>query len=265
MSIEISELPEKGEIIIATIVKINDHGAYVSIDEYNKIQGFLHISEIAPGWIRSVSKYVKVGEKKVLLVKHVNEKSKDIDLSLKQVSNDQKKKKLIYAKKYEKGKKIVQTIQEKAHMSNVEIEKFEEGLYSKYDSAYDAFIDVASKGPEVISDLKLAENVRDVIKETCSKIKLPVVEIRGILEISNKRFNGVDIIKKILSTIIKSNKGSVKITYIGAPKYRLSIIKSDFKTAEKTLKPILADIKKQVEKKGRFNFMREYSKKTRES
>ena len=72
MSIEVTELPEKGEIVIATIIKINDHGAYVSIDEYNNIQGFLHISEIAPGWIRSVNKYVKIGEKKVLVVKHVN-------------------------------------------------------------------------------------------------------------------------------------------------------------------------------------------------
>lgn len=265
MSIEVTELPEKGEIVIATIIKINDHGAYISIDEYNNIQGFLHISEIAPGWIRSVNKYVKIGEKKVLVVKHVNEESKDIDLSLKQVSNDQKKKKLIHAKKYEKGKKIIQTIQEKTQMSNADLEKFEESLYSKYDSAYDAFIDVAAKGIKVISDLNLEDSVLEIIKETCAKIKLPVVEIRGILEISNKMYNGVDIIKKILSTTIKNNNSSVKITYLGAPKYRLSIIKSDFKTAEKTLKPILADIKKQVEKKGRFNFTREYSKKTREA
>ena len=40
MSIEVTELPEKGEIVIATIIKINDHGAYISIDEYNNIQGF---------------------------------------------------------------------------------------------------------------------------------------------------------------------------------------------------------------------------------
>ena len=52
------EFPEVGEIIIASVTKIMDHGAYVTLDEYDDIQGFLHISEIAPGWIRSVSKYV---------------------------------------------------------------------------------------------------------------------------------------------------------------------------------------------------------------
>ena len=94
MSTEVQELPEQGEIVLATVTKIMDHGAYVSLDEYDDIQGFLHISEIAPGWIRSVSRFVKEGEKKVLLVKKVNPKRGDIDLSLKQVSNDQKKQKL---------------------------------------------------------------------------------------------------------------------------------------------------------------------------
>ena len=69
MSTEIQELPEQGEIVIATITKVMEHGAYVSLDEYDGLQGFLHVSEIAPGWIRSVGKFVKKGEKKVFLVK----------------------------------------------------------------------------------------------------------------------------------------------------------------------------------------------------
>ena len=92
MSTEIQEMPEQGEIVLATVTKVMDHGAYVTLDEYDDVQGFLHISEIAPWWIRSVNKFVKDGEKKVLLVKKVNPDRGDIDLSLKQVSNDQKKK-----------------------------------------------------------------------------------------------------------------------------------------------------------------------------
>ena len=120
MATEVQELPEQGEIVLATITKIMDHGAYVSLDEYGGKQGFLHISEIAPGWIRSVGRFVKEGEKKVLLVKKVRAERSDIDLSLKQVSNDQRKKKLLEVKRFEKGQTLIQNIKEKAKLSETE-------------------------------------------------------------------------------------------------------------------------------------------------
>ena len=104
MTTELHELPEVGEIVVATITKLGDHGAYATLDEYNKIQGFLHVSEIAHGWVRNVSKYVKEGEKKVLLVKKISKGREEIDLSLKQVSREQQKRKLLDVKRFEKGK-----------------------------------------------------------------------------------------------------------------------------------------------------------------
>ncbi|QUC64494.1 translation initiation factor IF-2 subunit alpha [Nitrosopumilus sp. K4] len=264
MSTEIQELPEQGEIVLATVTKVMDHGAYVTLDEYDNIQGFLHISEIAPGWIRSVNKFVKEGEKKVLLVKKVNPDRGDIDLSLKQVSNDQKKQKLKEVKKYEKGKTLLQNVQEKTNLSDKDIEKLEDSIYSKFDSVYDAFIEIGRNGIASIKDLKLNKKTATAIEEICSKIKLPSVEIRGIMEITNNKSDGVEIIKKTLLDAIKKDS-KIDITYLGAPKYRLSIRAEDFKKAEKTLKPIIEDIQKNIEKKnGTFSFSREESKKTRE-
>lgn len=267
MATEVQELPEQGEIVIATVTKIMDHGAYVSLDEYNGIQGFLHISEIAPGWIRSVNKYVKEGEKKVLLVKRVNPERADIDLSLKQVSNDQKKRKLLEVKQYEKSKAFLQGVKEKAKLTDAELEKLEEELYSKYDSIYDAFIDIARNGIKVVKDLKLSKKISSAIEEICKKIKLPSVEIRGVLELTCNRPDGIEIIKKTLLDVIKNENGAkVNITYLGAPKYRLTVTAKDFKSAEKTIKPILSQIQQTIEKKkGTFKFEREESKKTRAS
>ena len=57
----------------------------------------------------------------------------------------------------------------------------------------------------------------------------------------------------------------MQITYLGAPRYRLSLIAQDFKTAEKSLKPILEKIEKIVKKQnGLYNFTREESIKTGE-
>ncbi len=264
MSTQTQELPEPGEIVLATVSKVMDHGAYVTLDEYEGIQGFLHISEIAPGWIRSVGRHIKVGEKKVLLVKKVNPERGEIDLSLKQVSKDQKKQKLAEVKKIEKGKSFLLNVKEKAKLSEKDIEKLEDVLYSKYDYVYDAFIDIARNGVKVIKDLKLNKKNIAAIEEVCSNIKLPAVEIRGIMEISSNKSDGVEIIKKTLLDALKKDKNA-SIIYLGAPKYRLSMRGSDFKSAEKAMRPIIETIQHGIEKKkGIFKFTREESRKIRE-
>lgn len=265
MSTKVQELPEVGEIVVATITRVSDHGAYVTLDEYNGIQGFLHISEIAPGWVRNVTKYVRVGEKKVLLVKKVVPERSEIDLSLKQISKDQQKKKLLEVKRQEKETTILKNVQEKANLSNSELEDLERALYSKFDSIYDVFVEITTKGVGILDELKLPKKTIVAIEEVSSKIKLPSVEIRGILELTNTKPDGVEIIRKILLDVLKNEGDNVEILYIGAPKYRLSIIAQDFKTAEKKLKPILDTIQDSIEKqKGTFKFTREESKKTRE-
>ena len=263
MSSQIEELPEQGEIVLATVSKLMDHGAYVTLDEYENIQGFLHISEIAPGWIRAVNRFVREGEKKVLLVKKVNPQRGDIDLSLKQVSKDQQKQKLKEVKKFEKGKTLLQNLKENADLTDKEIEKLEDNIFSKYESVYDAFVDIARNGIDSVKELKISKKVAKPLEEICSKIKLPSVEIRGIMEITNLSSNGIDIIKDNLLQILKRDT-KIDITYLGAPKYRLSIISEDFKSAEKILKPIIQDIESSISKKnGTFKFSREESKKTR--
>ena len=266
MSTETQELPEVGEIVIATIKKTGDHGAYVSLDEYDDIQGFLHISEIAPGWVRKVTKYVKEGDKKVLLVKKIQANRAEIDLSLKQISKEQRKKKLLDVKRFEKEQGILKNIQDKVKLSSEEVDDLEEKLLSKYKSVYDAVIDIGTNNINVIDDLEISEKIKKTIDELSKKIKLPTVEIRGILEMTNNKADGIEIIRKILLDAIKESQNQkIKILYLGAPKYRLSIVAQDFKTAEKTLKPILEKIEKNTSKQnGTFKFSREESKKTGE-
>ena len=147
-----------------------------------------------------------------------------------------------------------------------QIEELEDKIFSKYDSIYDAAFDVARNGIEVIDSLKLPKKTADAFVDVSSKIKMPSVEIRGVLEITDSSHSGVENIKKSLHGFEENNqKDKVNVLYIGAPKYRISVISSDFKSAENTLKPILETIQKTTEKnKGTFKFTREGSKKTGE-
>ncbi|MDE1725762.1 MAG: translation initiation factor IF-2 subunit alpha [Thaumarchaeota archaeon] len=265
MTTAIQEFPEVGEIVVATITRIMAQGAYVTLDEYNGIQGFLHVSEIATGWIRNVEKFLKTGEKKVLLVKRVDPRRSEIDLSLKQISTDQKKKKLLEIKRGEKERALMDNLKTKANLSASDTEKIENILVEKFDSVYSAFSEVAAKGALVLNGLGISEKIVAAIAELSSKMQIPYVEIRGVLDLTSTKPDGIEIIKRALLAASENKKVTVSITYIGAPKYRLSIIAQNFKDAEKELKPILESIEKTIEKSGgTFKFTREESKKTRE-
>jgi translation initiation factor 2 subunit 1 len=265
MTTTMQDFPEVGEIVVATVTRIMDQGAYVTLDEYNNIQGFLHVSEIATGWIRNVEKFLKVGEKKVLLVKRVDTARSEIDLSLKQISTDQKKKKLLELKRHEKEKALIENLKTRSGLSKSEIDKIENVLVEKFDSVYDAFSEVAAKGITILNSLDLPSKALTVIEELSSKIQIPSVEIRGVVELTCNKSNGVEIIKNALLDAIGNKKVNVSVTYIGAPKYRLSIVAQNFKDAERELKPILSLIEDTMDKNGgSFKFTREESKKTRE-
>ena len=51
MVIEDGATPEEGELVVATIKTVKQNGAYVDLDEYVGIEGFIFIGEIASGWV----------------------------------------------------------------------------------------------------------------------------------------------------------------------------------------------------------------------
>ncbi|MCK5459130.1 MAG: S1 RNA-binding domain-containing protein, partial [Thermoplasmatales archaeon] len=46
--------PEEGELVVGTVIKVQGFGAFVSLDEYPHKEGFIHISEIATGWVKRI-------------------------------------------------------------------------------------------------------------------------------------------------------------------------------------------------------------------
>src|SRR5919201_1713089 len=209
---EVQRLPEEGEIVIATVKEVTGHGAYVTLDEYNNMTGFLHISEIATGWIRNIERYVRPKQKAVLKVIRVNKTRGEVDTSLKQVSGEGRKSKLIEVKKNEKATAFMVFIKSKLKLTNEQVAEVEE--------------------------------------------QIPQVEVRGIMEISSKKPDGIEIIKSTLAGVESSKGGATTaVTYVGAPRYRIIVTAENFKVAEKSMNNAVEKIRTAIEKQhGAFNF-----------
>src|SRR5512134_2292100 len=158
MVTDIKQLPEAGDLVIATVKEVTGHGAYVSLDEYQELTAFLHISEIATGWIRNIERYIRPKQKTVLKVIRVNKSRAEVDLSLKQVTGDERKSKLIEVKKNEKASAFMDIVK-------------------KFDLVYDLFEAVSRKGIDTIRSLGFSEEIMKEIETESNKIQIPHVEI----------------------------------------------------------------------------------------
>jgi translation initiation factor 2 subunit 1 len=237
----------------------------VSLDEYQELTAFLHVSEIATGWIRNIERYVRPKQKTVLKVIRVDKSRVEVDLSLKQVSREERKSKLIEVKKSEKASAFMNMIKTKTGMSEEKIKELQDVVLQKFDYLYDMFEAVAFKGIDSIKSLDITDEVRSAIVEESKKIQIPSVEIRGVIELNINDPQGVEIIKNVLSSAqLDKNNTSVEISYIAAPRYRIITKAENYKIAEKTLNNAIEKISNSVGKKvGLFNYIREDSKKNR--
>lgn len=261
---EIHRLPEEGEIIIVTVRQVTGHGAYVTLDEYNNMTGFLHISEIATGWVRNIERYVRPKQKAVLKVIRVNKVRGEVDTSLKQVSGEERKSKLIEVKKSDKAATFLDFIKSKLKLTDEQVQEIEDRLLQKYDYVYDAFEAVSRKDLDAIQDIELSPEIKKTIEEASKRIPTPLVEISGIMEITLKKRDGIEIIKNTLANAEGTRAGaSSTITYLGAPRYRIVVTAENFKVAEKYINNIVEKTQANIEKKhGTFNFVRQDSNKS---
>lgn len=225
--------PQEDELVLCTVTAVHTNSVFCTLDEYGNRTALIHISEIAPGRIRNIRDFVKEGKKIVCKVLQINEEKGHIDLSLRRVSDVQKREKLNRVKQEQLAEKIVEFFAQQNKKSVDDVyKKIADVLFQKYDSLYSAFEEVALQGISLASlgvEASLAKELTELIK---LRIKPPEIKVEGELKLTSYAPDGVEVVKKILIQLPKE----IIVSYKGAGSYRLVVESTDYKSAEKILK-----------------------------
>lgn len=252
MYVKKAEYPEKNEIVLCTVKKITSNSIFVTLNEYNNLEGLIHISEIAPGRIRNIRDYVKENKKIVCMVLTSDPSRHLVDLSLRRVSLQQRMGKEAAQKQKQIAERIFESIAKDLKVKGEDLYKQVGGLLvEKYGSLFGAFQNMSANGEKSLEGLKIDKKIAKKLVDTAQeRIKKPQVSIESTLSIKNPSSDGVETIKEILKKAInhsKKNEYDIRLSYMGAPKFKMKINSSDFKSAEK----ILAEITELIEKESK--------------
>jgi translation initiation factor 2 subunit 1 len=246
--------PELGDLVVATVNRVEDYGAYVKLDEYASIEGLVHISEISTTWVRNIRDHAREGQKLVLKVLRVNPQRNQIDLSLRRVTGREKSEKMLEWKKERKAEAILKSAAEKMNRPEEEADKIKDILMEKFGALYDPLEEALDDGSEALIKAGLSEEWAAAISEVSkSKIRLEKSKVRGTVSITCHKPGGLEVIRSTLigAKKIRRPRGSeIKIYSIGAPRYRVEVQAGSFEAAEKTLNLVTEEIVATIKKAG---------------
>lgn len=226
---------EVGDLILCTVDRIVGTVVFVKmiLDE-KEVEGNIVLSEIAPGRIRNLRDYVV--PKKKIVCKVLRIKGENIDLSLRRVS--QKERKEI----------LEQSEQEKSYINilkGILGEKAEDAIrkISEEDKIV-SFLEEARTNAVKLEKIIGKENSKKILEILNSQKKKKIV-IKKELQITTTKPNGITLIKKILE-----NFKGINIKYISGGRYSIETESDDAKVADKKMRSMIDNSEKESRKLG---------------
>ena len=238
-----ADMPEQDELVLVTVKKIMPYGAFCSLDEYGEKESFVHISEVAPRWIKNIHEFLREGQKLVAKVYHVDLEKSQIDLSLKRVTESEKKAKVEGNRREKRADKLFEVALKIAKSTKGEEIAARAALIEKHGTLIDAIETLSDQGEPAIAGLKIEKGLGKALLEVASKsMKKARAEINGIFSLTIFSSDGVEAIGRIFSSVKKPAGVDVEFLYLGAPRYQVRVVADDFKAADKAMEDIVASL-----------------------
>lgn len=219
------QYPSEGDLVLVKVKHVADMGAYVTLLEYNKIEGMIMLTELSRKRIRSVSKLTRVGRQEVVVVLRVDTNKGYIDLSKKRVAADDIAE---CEKRFTKSKTVNSIMRHVAEMTRTNIEVLYETivwpLYEHFDHALDAMRMAVTDPDGAFASVTMDSATREqLVKVIRNRLTPKRLKIRADFVVTCYDFEGVSAIKAALSAGLNTStdKADIDIRLIAAPLYGL--------------------------------------------
>lgn len=230
------KFPEIDELVMVNVRSIAEMGAYVSLLEYNNIEGMILLSELSRRRIRSINKLIRVGKNEVVMVLRVDKEKGYIDLSKRRVSPEDIAK---CEERYNKAKTVHGVLRQVAQENHLEIEdlysKVAWPLYKKfkietvnddekkidYVHCYDVF-KMGITDDSVFEELDTTPEILAALKAQIRRRLTPQpIKIRADIEVTCFTYEGIEAIRSALQAAqdIGTEDVPVKVKLIAPPMY----------------------------------------------
>lgn len=249
-----NQFPAVEEVVMVKVKAIQDMGAYVSLLEYNHIEGMILLSELSRRRIRSINKLIRIGKDEIVMVLRVDKEKGYIDLSKRRVSPEDIAK---CDERYNKAKAVHSVLRQVAENHKMRLEdlyiKLGWPLYNKYGHAYEAFRKGITEPEEVFGEFELGEDIMKTLMNQMRKRLTPQpIKIRADIEVTCFDYEGIDAIKRALlaGQSVSTKDSPVKIKLIAPPLYVMTTSTLDKAGGLKALDEAIKEIKTSIENDG---------------
>jgi len=260
--------PRRNELVVGTVKRVEDHGVIVELDEYEGLEAYIPRSHVASGRIKDIRDFVKEGDKIVGRVIRANRKLGQVDLSLRYVSEEQKKRKLEEWKERIRVISLLKLAAQRAGFPDPESIAKDSWmkLADYYRSPMEALEDVLYEGIDPLLkaglDERLAEKLEEIVRV---QIKPPIYVKNIVVKLVSYAHDGIERIRRALLRGLSTPKTEgveVDIYTAGAPRYIISVRSQDPKLVRRMSTYVVKAISKELGETEIFEIVeeREYRK-----
>lgn len=248
------QYPNIDDLVIVQVDRVEDMGAYVSLLEYNNIEGMIPSNEFSSRRIRSINKLIRVGRTEVASVLRVDKEKGFIDLSKRRVTSED----ITHIEaRYNKSKtvhSIIRNVGEKCNIGSQQLyEQFVWDLYDRFHHAYDAFQLISTSDQAILEKYNLSSEIQDqLLKNIHRRFQIQSHRLRADVQVTCFSKEGIKAIKSALKAGEAQGQADipVKITIAAPPVYLIQTTTNDKERGLSVLKSACEAIAYEIDSHG---------------